>query len=335
MSLASAIDLAASLQVLDQFLLLIIGDAVASPDLLASLGLGVFCVLVLTAHRAAGAPGGHHRVKQQGATFFLGRNLMDAGYWMLQPVVRRLVRLGITPATISWWSLLPALAAALTAATGHWGMTAWCLLASALLDVLDGAVARAIGQTSAAGAMLDSVLDRYAEFFFFAGVFVYYRQELVPQLITLTALLGSFLITYSTAKAEAIGVTPPRGSMKRSDRLTLLILGAALAPLSQHWLEKPSGPFAWPVLSALGVIAVMANLSAIRRFAVLAERARALGLAAAGRAIALGSETRASGDVLASALIRPAREKRSGSRPAATSSDPAAIASVPPRKSAQ
>ena len=246
---------------------------IASSDLIASLGMGAFCVVLLVSHRLAGAPDTYQRVKQQGSTFFLGLNLMHAGYWMLQPVVRRCTKSGTQPAVISWFSLVPALASAVAAATGHWGWAAWCLLASALLDVLDGAVARALGEMSPGGAVLDSVLDRYAEFIFFAGVFVYYFANLNAQLIILAALMGSFLVTYSTAKAEALNVTPPRGSMKRSDRLTVLIVGTAAAPLSLRWLESPAHPIAWPVLVAMSLIALFANVSAVRRFVVLAREA--------------------------------------------------------------
>jgi CDP-diacylglycerol---glycerol-3-phosphate 3-phosphatidyltransferase len=243
-------------------------------DTTASLALGACCVVLLAAHSCAGAPTRYRRVVQQGATFFLGFNLMHAGYWMLQPVVRLFSKYGVSPAVISWISLLPALGASIAAAVGHWGVAAWCLLVSALFDVLDGAVARARGELSPAGAVLDSVLDRYAEFIFFCGLLVYYRSFLAAQLFVVAALFGSFLVTYSTAKAEALQTTPPRGSMKRSDRLTVLILGTALAPLSSQWLEKTPGQFAWPVLAAVALIAIMANASAIRRFTALARAVR-------------------------------------------------------------
>ncbi|MEO7599968.1 MAG: CDP-alcohol phosphatidyltransferase family protein [Opitutus sp.] len=242
-------------------------------DLLASLAMGAFCGLLLAAHRIAGAPRGYQRVKQQGSTFFLGPSLMHAGYWMLQPAVRGCTKTSTPPAVISWLSLVPAVASAIAGATGHWGWAAWCLLASALLDVLDGAVARALGEMSPGGAVLDSVLDRYAEFIFFAGAMIYYRYSLAAQLIVLAALLGSFLVTYSTAKAEALQVTPPRGSMKRSDRLAVLIAGTAAAPLSIYWFEASDRVIAWPVLIAMGVIALFANVSAVRRFVALAREA--------------------------------------------------------------
>jgi CDP-diacylglycerol---glycerol-3-phosphate 3-phosphatidyltransferase len=241
-------------------------------DAMASLALGG-CTAALIATRAfRAARPSYGRVVQQGATFFLGANLMHAGYGMLQPVVRWCTRHGVSPGLITWYSLVPALAAAIAAGDGHWGLAAWCLLASALFDVLDGAVARASSQISPAGAVLDSVLDRYAEFFFFCGLFVYYRGWIAAQLVILAALFGSFLITYSTAKAEALQLTPPRGSMKRSDRLTVLILGNALAPLSPAWLETSRQ--AWPVLAAAALIALGANASALRRFAALSRATR-------------------------------------------------------------
>ncbi len=248
-------------------------------DVTASLFMGACCVALLAAHRIAGAAR-YHRVAQQGGTFFLGLDLMHAGYWLLQPVVRGCARCGVSPTLVTWFSLAPALAAAVFAGLGHWGFAAWALLASALFDVLDGAVARETGLMSPSGAVLDSVLDRYAESIVFGGFLIYYHDDLPAQLVILGALVGSFFVSYSSAKAEALHLTPPRGSMKRSDRLALLVVGAALAPLSQFWLEPSADPFAWPVLGATSLIAVLANLSAIHRFTVLAREARVASAAA-------------------------------------------------------
>jgi phosphatidylglycerophosphate synthase len=242
-------------------------------DVVASLSMGACCVGLLAAHARFGRTR-YQRVQQQGATFFLGLDLMNAGYWALQPIVRRCVARGVSADTISWVSLVPAAIAAVLTATGHWGFAAWALLASALMDVMDGAVARASGTMSASGAVLDSVLDRYAEAIVFGGIFYFYRTHVTAQLVTMAALVGSFLITYSTAKAEALRAKPPRGSMKRSDRLTLLVLGAALTPLSLYWLESPTRAHAWPMLVAITLIAVLANASAIQRFAALAAVVR-------------------------------------------------------------
>jgi CDP-diacylglycerol--glycerol-3-phosphate 3-phosphatidyltransferase len=246
-------------------------------DLWASLAGGGLCLAALMGQGLwrRGERPHHERVAQQGGSLFLGLGVMQAGYSLLQPVVRWAVRRGVSPATITWVSLLPAFAAGVSAAWGHWGGVAWGLLLSALLDVLDGAVARATKQTSAGGAILDSVLDRYAEFFIFAGALVFYRDVLLMQGLVLAALFGSLLITYSTAKAEALRITPPRGTMKRSDRITVLVTGAALTPLAQRWDQGvgPDGIEAWPMALAIGLIAVLANVSAVRRFAALSREA--------------------------------------------------------------
>ncbi len=246
------------------------------PDLFAAIALGLFCAAVIAAYVIFGrGPANFARVDQQGGSIFLGRGVMNAGYWMLQPAVKLGLAAQVSPAALSWLSLAPAALAGLAVARGHWGFAAWGLFASALLDVLDGAVARATGRASARGAILDSVLDRYAEVFFFAGALVYFRASLPAQGLVFAALFGSMMITYSTAKAEALRLTPPRGSMKRSDRLALLIAGAALTPGAQRWLESPGGGTAWPALGTIGLIAVLANLSAIARFVSLSRQSDA------------------------------------------------------------
>ena len=243
------------------------------PDLLAATALGLFCVAVPVVRALTGrGPATFARVEQQGGSIFLSRGLMNAGYWLLQPAVRLCTAAQVAPATLSWLSLGPAALGGLAGARGHWGFAACGLFVSALLDVLDGAVARAAGRDSARGAILDSVLDRYAEGFFFAGALIYYRASLPAQGVVFAAFFGSMMITYSTAKAEALRLQPPRGSMKRSDRLALLTAGAALTPFSQRWLESPGTGMAWPVLGAIGLIAALANFSAIARFVSLSRQ---------------------------------------------------------------
>jgi CDP-diacylglycerol---glycerol-3-phosphate 3-phosphatidyltransferase len=115
--------------------------------------------------------------------------------------------------------------------------------------------------------VLDSALDRYVEFFFMMGVIYFYRGEIGVQLIALVTLFGSFMVTYSTAKAEAMQVTPPRGWMKRAERLVWLIGGATLA--STLPLVGQSGR---PLFVAvLVIIAIVTNLSAIIRLQALAR----------------------------------------------------------------
>lgn len=232
-------------------------------------------VSVFAVRKRAGGMTGFERVRQQGGTWFLGTSLMTAGYWALQPVVQACLRHHVTPAALSWLSVVPAAAAAVAAASGYWGLAAWGLLASSLLDVLDGAVARAGGRASRAGAVLDSTLDRYVELLFFGAVLVFYEGQLGPQLLTFGAASASVLITYSTAKAEALHLTVPRGWMKRSDRLACLIAGAVASPLAARWLEpaRDTAWRPWPLLAALAAIVVFGHLSAVLRFRALIRQA--------------------------------------------------------------
>lgn len=215
------------------------------------------------------------RVRRQGGTVFLGTWLMNAAYWMLTPLARFLVSNRVSPAFLSWLSTVPAAVSFFALSQGAWGLAAWSVLISALLDVLDGAVARMGDTASPAGAILDSTLDRYAEFLFFAGLLVHWRAELCLQLLAFAALAGSILVTYSTAKAEALQLTPPRGLMKRSDRLSCLCIGLLLTSLLAAW---PLGPLSEhvrldvPLIVAVGLIAVLANYSAVQRFCSLARQ---------------------------------------------------------------
>lgn len=222
-----------------------------------------------------GARERHERVSRQGGSVFLGLGFMQVGYSLLQPMVKLAVRWGVRPNTISWGSVIPAIAAGVWAAQGHWGFAAWGLLVSALLDVLDGAVARTNRQASRGGSILDSVLDRYVELAMFVGALVFYHEVLWVQILVLMAMFGSLMVTYSTAKAEAMRLIPPRGAMKRSDRITLLVVGAALSPVSQYWWEQGQETIvaAGPMVLAIGLIAVGANVSAVRRLAALGREA--------------------------------------------------------------
>lgn len=229
--------------------------------ILASLAYGVRMVVRGRAH--------FDRVERQRGSALLGKGVMEFGYWSLQPVVRCLVFLHVSPNMLSWSSLILGGAAGTCLAYGHFGHAAALATLSALLDALDGNVARATGQASDAGEVLDACVDRYVEFLFLAGLVVYYREIPALQLIALAALLGSFMVSYSTAKAEALHVAPPPGVMRRPERAVYLILGAGLSPFPLPGLARlfplPADA-GYPMVVALVLVGVLSNLSAIGRF---------------------------------------------------------------------
>lgn len=248
-------------------------------DLLSSVFLVSTAVLLTVSYVLRLALRGrarYDRVDRQGGSVLLGKGMMNMAYWSLQPLARVLIQAGITPNMISWASLVLGGIAGSFIAYGYFGVAALSATASAFLDSLDGIVARETGVSSDAGEVLDATIDRYVEFFFLAGLVVYYRENTMLVLVALFALMGSFMVSYSSAKAEAMHMAPPPGIMRRPERAFYLILGAALSPLLPWFLpqEYASVPVAYPMVFAMVLIAVLANISAIERLYTVAHALR-------------------------------------------------------------
>jgi CDP-diacylglycerol--glycerol-3-phosphate 3-phosphatidyltransferase len=110
------------------------------------------------------------------------------------------------------------------------------LIAANLFDMLDGNVARVTGNVTKFGAFLDSSLDRLSDMVIFTGIIFFYasntpQRSIVNVFLALVAMMGSVMVSYTTARAESIGVKANVGFLQRPERIVLLILGA----LSTHW----------------------------------------------------------------------------------------------------
>jgi phosphatidylglycerophosphate synthase len=239
------------------------------------------------------------RVDRQGGSALLSKGVMEMAYWWLQPMGRALVAAHITPNMISWASLFFGLLAGICLAFGHFGFGGGFALVSGFLDSLDGMVARMTGASSDAGEVLDATIDRYVEGFFISGLVIYYRDIPVLQILALLALMGSFMVSYSSAKAEALHVDPPKGSMRRPERAFYLTLGAVLSPItiSQYeYVRDYPISIGFPMVVALGIIAVLANASAIERMAAIAKEMRRRESDATARKAALAAAQSAAKD---------------------------------------
>lgn len=218
----------------------------------------------------------YDRVEKQEINSPLGKRIMEAAYWSCLPVGRRLAALGVSPDAVSLGSLATGVAAGVAFAFGQWGLGALCFYLSGIMDVLDGLVARLSDHQTTAGSVLDSSLDRYVDFAVLAGIAVHYRTEPLLLLVTLLSIHGSYMVSYSTAKAEALGIKPPRGAMKRTERGPLIVLGAALSALSVPLVEPRLGLGSFhglPMILVLVVIAIFSNLSAVQRLLAVAHTA--------------------------------------------------------------
>ena len=217
------------------------------------------------------------RIDRQGGSRLLSKAAMEIGYWILSPLARALASLHVSPNQVSWISFGFGALAGVFLARGHFGFGAICATICGLLDSVDGMVARLSGVASDAGEVLDAAIDRYVEFFFLAGLAIYYREQPALQLLTLMALLGSFMVSYSTTKAEALQIEPPNGLMRRPERAVYLTAGAALSGPSIAWFESTpefATPLAYPMVLALAMVAVLANFSAIERFWLITKALR-------------------------------------------------------------
>jgi CDP-diacylglycerol---glycerol-3-phosphate 3-phosphatidyltransferase len=242
---------------------------------LAALAYGVRCVLHGRAHS--------ERVDRQGGSALLGKSVMEGFYWFITPFARLLISVGVTPNQISWSSIVLGVLAGVCMAFGHFGSAAIFATLSAIMDSLDGMVARLTGVASDAGEVLDAAADRYVEFLFLGGLAVYYHEIPSLLIVTLFALAGSFMVSYSTAKAEALGVEAPKGSMRRPERALYLTLGAALSPVTIPMFELDRQfpvPVGHPMVFAVALVAVLSNLSAVERLVAIARAVRAKAAAA-------------------------------------------------------
>ncbi len=178
---------------------------------------------------------------------------------LLAPLVRLAQRLGITPNRVTVIGFCVVVVAAGLVAAGQLLIGAIILIAGSLLDAVDGALARATGGSTAFGSFLDSTLDRAAEAILYAGIVVYFLRAsadpLAPVLLALAALSGSFMVSYTRAKAEAIGVSASVGIAPRTERLVLVVAGIGLAGLG---LEIG-------LTGAIGIIAALAAATTVQR----------------------------------------------------------------------
>lgn len=204
------------------------------------------------------------RVDRLGGSALIGKRALEMGYWAMEPLSRGAIVLGVSANTLTWLSLILGGSSGVALAFGRFGLAAIMAALASACDALDGYVARATNTASRAGALLDSSADRYVDFAFFTGLAVYYSHSTPRLLLTLAALAGAYMVSYASARVEALGLDAPRGVMRRHERVVYLIGGVTLtaalahAPWASRWAELP-------VLAALCAIATIGNASAIHR----------------------------------------------------------------------
>lgn len=203
-------------------------------------------------------------VASRPASKLLGRYLRHYMMWVLGPWERALVRWRVTPNALTFASFVVACVSAVAFALGNFGAGGWLYLLTGILDILDGRIARATGRVTKGGAFFDSVMDRYAEIVVFGGLAVFYRGSWALY-VALFASLGSVMVSYTRARGEALGVQVNIGTMQRPERLFYLGVISGLSPIVETLFGHGALPPFVPVVVALTLLGVSANVTAVRR----------------------------------------------------------------------
>jgi CDP-diacylglycerol---glycerol-3-phosphate 3-phosphatidyltransferase len=113
----------------------------------------------------------------------------------------------------------------------YW-LAAVIFVLGSLLDILDGALARAGGKTTPFGAFLDSTTDRVSEGFMLTAIAWVLARHHHPTFVAVAvaAVAGSFLVSYTRARAEALGLRGDVGIGSRAERVVVITGGLVLAP---------------------------------------------------------------------------------------------------------
>ncbi|MFN8465694.1 MAG: CDP-alcohol phosphatidyltransferase family protein [Caldilineaceae bacterium] len=175
--------------------------------------------------------------------------------WIAAPLGQIAVWLektGISPNALTLIGFVLTVVVAVVLGMGQllWG--GLLLIFAALFDTLDGALARHAGKTTVFGAFLDSVMDRFSESVTLVALIWYYSGQAdgrTPVILLAATIVGSLMVSYTRARAEAVNIECKEGFFQRTERIIVLILG-----LVTGWM-----------LPVLWILAIFTNFTAVQR----------------------------------------------------------------------
>jgi phosphatidylglycerophosphate synthase len=209
-------------------------------------------------------------------------------YKIINPVVRLLIKAGLTPNMVTTIGLLLNIGVAIIFISGaeegrrgdlsYVGWAGALILFAGLFDMLDGQVARLGNMSSPFGALYDSVLDRYSELILFLGICWYLvaMHYFLSSLFAFIGMIGSMMVSYTRARAEGLGIECKDGLMQRPERVIIIGVSALACGIASHWMGgnyKVSLPdTGFPIFETISIftipitiMAFLANWTAIGR----------------------------------------------------------------------
>ena len=184
--------------------------------------------------------------------------------WIAAPlnqIAQWLERTGISPNALTLIGFALTVVVAIVLAMGQLLIGGLLLIAAALFDTLDGALARRAGLTTVFGAFFDSTMDRYSEAVTLIALIYYYSAQpdgRTAILLLAATLVGSLMVSYTRARAEGLGIECKEGFFQRTERIVVLILG-----LVTGWM-----------LPVLVILAVLTNITAIQRIVSVYQKTK-------------------------------------------------------------
>jgi phosphatidylglycerophosphate synthase len=230
-------------------------------------------------------------------------------YKVINPLVRLLIRLGLTPNMVTTIGLVLNIGVAIIFICGaeegrrgdlsYVGWAGALILFAGLFDMLDGQVARLGNMSSPFGALYDSVLDRYSELILFLGICYYLvsHHYFLSSLFAFIGLIGSMMVSYTRARAEGLGIECKDGLMQRPERVIIVGVSALACGVASRWMGGDY-KIAWPdtnfpVFETISIftipvtiMAFLANFTAIGRLRDARRTLEARAIQAAANAAA-------------------------------------------------
>jgi CDP-diacylglycerol---glycerol-3-phosphate 3-phosphatidyltransferase len=183
---------------------------------------------------------------------------------VIEPIARALLRAGVSPDAVTVLGTVGVVAAAIGfGARGEFLVAALVVAVFALVDTLDGTMARLRGYSTRFGALLDSVMDRIGDGAVFGALVFWYATSGEPVTVVagLLCLVAAQVISYVKARAQSVGLPCDVGIVERAERLLLVGVGALATGLGVGWAL----PAALWLLAVLSIATVVQRIIYVRR----------------------------------------------------------------------
>jgi CDP-diacylglycerol---glycerol-3-phosphate 3-phosphatidyltransferase len=206
----------------------------------------------------------------------LGAEIGRGAMRIIDAMVRALASAGIPPNVLTVTGVTINLGCGVLFGLGEFFWAGIVLIVANLFDMLDGNVARLTGRVTKYGSFLDSTLDRLSDMGSFIGIMVFYSRltehhSTVNVLLAGIGMVASVLVSYTTARSEALGVKANVGFLQRPERVVLLIIGAL-----STWDWNSQNFFANRMPQVLWVLAIGSMWTLIQRMVYIRRELRSM-----------------------------------------------------------